>query len=92
MGWQLSFTAELLMVTFIRSSFKVNVVSRPHQILVIQVAGPCGQIRPGQLTTAECSCAAAGEMNNSGGTGVRLGRCARFPPASLTNAPLTRSW
>jgi hypothetical protein len=49
MGWQLSFTAELLMVTFIRSSFKVNVVSRPHQILVIQVAGPCGQIRPGQI-------------------------------------------
>jgi len=38
MGWQLSFTAELLMVTFIRSSFKVNVVRRPHPILVIEVA------------------------------------------------------
>ena len=48
-GRVLSFTAEPLMVRFIPSSFKVNVVRRPHQILVIEVAGACGQIRPGQI-------------------------------------------
>jgi hypothetical protein len=48
-GRVLSFTAEPLMVRFIPSSFKVNVVTRPRQILVIEVAGPCGQIRPGQI-------------------------------------------
>ena len=48
-GRVLSFTAEPLMVRFILSSFKVNVGTRPRQILVIEVAGPRGQIRPGRI-------------------------------------------
>jgi hypothetical protein len=38
-----------LMVRFIPGSFEVNMVRRLHQILVIEVAGPCGQMRPGQM-------------------------------------------